>query len=685
LPARRIKLGIAGAGSAAELLHLPALLQLGETFEMVAIADADLSRAQRIAPRVPGVRVYSDPLQLIESPDVEAVAVVTPPATHCAIALAALRAGKHVFVEKPLAVTAEQAEVLVSEAASTGLCAAVGHNLRLHRLVRRAQAALHNGVLGELIAISATWSAPAGRRPEWQADREQGGGVLFDFGVHHVDLARLFSGSELDDVSASAISAGSDDVAAAVSARMRNGIVFSGCWSKAAAAYHAIRLTGTGAIVEFSPYRANSWRVLPDGVAGLRGYVFESREYISQLPDIFSALRKGGDSADSYRLQWLDFARAIETGGAPACSFDDGLRSVAACRAMLEAAATGRRVRIAQQQDTFPPEIPDSGPALSAILAIHGGFAAVRRTVRHLARQTVRDRIELLLVAASEEQPEIPRAEVAGFYSYKLVRVAPGSSVAVANAAGVRSASAAIVAFAEDHCFPEKEWAEALIDAHRRGFSAVGPQIVNANPGSVVSWCDYLIGYGPWMSPCSPGEAAFLPGHNSSYRRDELLAYGDRLESMLEAETVLHFDLARRGRKLYVEPRARAEHLNFALWGVWLPVQYHCGRVFAGSRAASWGFGRKILYGAASPLIPAVRLARICRELLKPGRPKRLMPRLLPALSIGLIADGFGQMAGYLGGVGLSAGRIAVYEYNRIRYIRPEDRLALEAETRGDS
>jgi hypothetical protein len=250
--------------------------------------------------------------------------------------------------------------------------------------------------------------------------------------------------------------------------------------------------------------------------------------------------------------------------------------------------------------------------------------------------------------------------------------------VAQANATGIRAAAAEVVALAEDHCFPEPDWAAALIDAHARGYAAVGPEIANANPGSVVSWCDYLIGYGPWMSPCRAGHVPFLPGHNSSYKSAILLEYGDRLEAMLESETVLHYDLIHRGHTLYLEPGARAAHVNFAQWGVWMPVQYHCGRVFGGSRASQWNLSRKLIYGFASPLIPLVRAARICRELTKPDRPRNRLIALLPALLIGLAADGFGQMIGYFAGPGRSAERLANYEYDRLRFVRPEDRQALE-------
>jgi len=94
-------------------------------------------------------------------------------------------------------------------------------------------------------------------------------------------------------------------------------------------------------------------------------------------------------------------------------------------------------------------------------------------------------------------------------------------------------ARARIVAFGEDHCFPEPGWADALLEAHQGPHAVVAPVFLNANPGSTVSWCDFLIGYGAWMAPVAGGLRPFPPGHNSSYKRDELLAYGDRLEEAL--------------------------------------------------------------------------------------------------------------------------------------------------------
>lgn len=318
-----------------------------------------------------------------------------------------------------------------------------------------------------------------------------------------------------------------------------------------------------------------------------------------------------------------------------------------------------------------------SAPAMSVILACTDHYASIRLTVQHLRAQTMQHELELVIVAPSVKTLNLDENDLADFWGYQVIEYPPMLSIARANAAGVRRARAGIVALAEDHCFPQAQWAAALIERHREPWAAVGPVILNANPTSIVSWCDYLIGYGFWAEPMPAGEAAILPGHNSSYKRCVLLGYGDALEDMLESETVLHFDLRRKGQRLFLEPAARSAHLNIALLASWLPIQFHNGRVFGGSRARDWPLGKRLFYAAAAPLIPLVRLWRIARELLKPGRPHRLLAPLLPPLFVGLAYDGLGQMMGYLAGAGRSGDKLTRYEFRRIDHVTNKDRAAL--------
>lgn len=78
-------------------------------------------------------------------------------------------------------------------------------------------------------------------------------------------------------------------------------------------------------------------------------------------------------------------------------------------------------------------------------------------------------------------------------------------STARARAAGVRAATAPVVALAEDHAFPAPGWAEAFIERHGEGWAAVGPVISNANPRSATSWANLLIEYAPWLEGARGG------------------------------------------------------------------------------------------------------------------------------------------------------------------------------------
>jgi GT2 family glycosyltransferase len=308
----------------------------------------------------------------------------------------------------------------------------------------------------------------------------------------------------------------------------------------------------------------------------------------------------------------------------------------------------------------------DRGPDLSAILATPDDLETIRTTVRRLSAQSVADRIELVVVAPSGAALEPFRAELAPFHGVQLVELESVPSIAPANAAGVRRARAPVVVLCEDHAWPEAGWAEALLRAHGGPYAAVGPVVRNANPRSAVSAADFLMGYGPWAERSARREVDHLPGHNSSYKRDVLLAYGGRLEAFLEAETVLHWDLRRRGERLLLEPAARLAHLNFSRWGTFLRVQMLAGRVFAARRAAGFGAARRAAFVLLAPLVPAVRLFRLLR-----GTRVRLLARAFPALLPGLLLDGLGQLLGYLAGAGRAPEALARFEFHRARHVRP--------------
>jgi predicted dehydrogenase len=118
--------------------------------QLAAASDRIAARLDPVKRRYPGIAVSVDPAALIEDPAIDAVAIATPVSTHYELALRALRAGKHVLVEKPLAATTPQARELVEEADRRGLVLLVDHTFIYTGAVRRIRELVQSGELGEL-------------------------------------------------------------------------------------------------------------------------------------------------------------------------------------------------------------------------------------------------------------------------------------------------------------------------------------------------------------------------------------------------------------------------------------------------------------------------------------------------------------------------------------------------------
>jgi hypothetical protein len=303
-------------------------------------------------------------------------------------------------------------------------------------------------------------------------------------------------------------------------------------------------------------------------------------------------------------------------------------------------------------------------------LATPDTYATIRETVRHLLQQTVRDRIELVLVAPSAAALAVPQGALEGFRWWRVVEAGPIGSIGSANAKGIREATAPIVALAEDHAFPVPGWAEALIAAHRQPWAAVGSVIRNPNdPDSVVAWADCLIGFGEYLPPVSSGVVERLPGNNSSYKRALLLEYGDRLESMMETETLIQQDLQRKGHRLYLEAAAQVAHMNFERLSSFVRVKYLSGRVYGAARARRWSLPRRLWFACATPLIPLVRYGRLKRHWDACRTVTRLPRGVMAVAWLGLLISATGEMIGCCFGAGQSVEQREKLEFHRTAHL----------------
>lgn len=324
-------------------------------------------------------------------------------------------------------------------------------------------------------------------------------------------------------------------------------------------------------------------------------------------------------------------------------------------------------------------EHPDRRPALSVAVITMDTFDSVRQLMRYLEAQTARSLLEIVIVCTSEEQLALDPALLEGFAGYKVVPIGSFDTLHAPRVAAVRNASAPIIAYTEDHCFPAPGWAAALIEAHRGPWAAVGPIVGLANPQRHIAWVSYFMQYGDWVfsDAGAGGESHDVAGHNSSYKRDALLAYGEDLDRIMVFESVLHQDLRQRGLKLYVEPRARAYHVFITRLWPFCREHYYIGRLLASTRRRRWPWHRTLLYLGGSPLIPFVRLLRILRMVRRHGWQGELLPRMLPSLLAGLLCSAFGEFLGYALGAGQAARNTVDLDVNRWRYITDEEKAEL--------
>lgn len=313
-----------------------------------------------------------------------------------------------------------------------------------------------------------------------------------------------------------------------------------------------------------------------------------------------------------------------------------------------------------------------ANPEMSVVVITPDDYATVRRIVSALRRQSVADRLEIVFVTPDPESVGPSADEVAAFQGWKAVATETTTSTAHMRAVGTRAATAPVVAFCEDHCFPSPGWAKALISRHVEDWAGVGAVVENANPRTAISWANLTIEYGDWLAPRAAGPVHHIGGHNSSYKRDLLLQYGNSLTARLEAESTLQWSLARQGHHFYLEPKARIFHTNMEMLGPSLRTQFNGGRLFAANRRKAWGLPQRALYIAGTPLIPAVRLMRCLGHLRRTGR-TWMIPRVLPPLVAVLAASGLGEFFGYAIGPGRSAEFITEIEFHRDRFLRRGD------------
>lgn len=297
------RVGLLGLGAIAQVVHLPVLHGFPGV-KIHGVCDADHSKATAIAKRFGIERVYKSDDEVFADPSLDAIIICTPSFLHHTQAIAALESGKHVLVEKPLAIKASDAQTVVDAAEKSGKVLMVAMNNRYRPDIQALKPFASNGELGNVFLVRGAWLNKKMRmgRPTWRHRKETaGGGALIDLGVQTLDLAMWF----LDFPKAKSVFCHTHpgenmevEDSAAVVVRLQNGnaISLSLSWSLIAGGdRHYMRLMGTRGSGSIQPLQVH--KEIDQGILDVTPMVAPSKEnmytasYRDELEDFVETAR----------------------------------------------------------------------------------------------------------------------------------------------------------------------------------------------------------------------------------------------------------------------------------------------------------------------------------------------------------------------------------------------------------
>jgi 1,5-anhydro-D-fructose reductase (1,5-anhydro-D-mannitol-forming) len=326
-----VKWALVGASDIAATQVLPALRHLGH--EPVVVVGSDGERTARYATRI-GVGYGTTSIEeaLV---GVDAVYVSTTNERHAAGVHAAVGAGCHVLCEKPLATSLDQARAMVDAAAGAGVVMATNHHLRNSPVIIALRGLVADGALGRVLGVRVAHTSLLPERLRgWRLGSEAGAGVVLDLTVHDVDTVRFVTGAEVLEVAAvgmaQGMSTGGVDAVAVAGRLSGDATVALHDAFTTPHARTAFEVFGTAG----SALATDAMSPTPDG------------EVVLRRDDADGVLVDVGERENLYVRGLRAFADAVAGHGAPPCTGEDGVRSLAVALAVAESLLTGRRVSL---------------------------------------------------------------------------------------------------------------------------------------------------------------------------------------------------------------------------------------------------------------------------------------------------------------------------------------------------
>jgi 1,5-anhydro-D-fructose reductase (1,5-anhydro-D-mannitol-forming) len=316
-----VRWGLVGLGKFANNALAPAIRR-AELAEIAACATRDIADARAFADQFAVAKVYGTFEELVHDPEVDAIYVATPNALHAPVVRAAAAARKPVLCEKPLALTVEDGRAMLAACHDAGVMLRVGLHLRFENSLRRVGEILREGAIGHVLALSIERTAPLDERVPWRTDPAAGGSILYDVGVHLLDLVPRLVGAEIASVSALASPPPFSGTAAdtiTMLLRLQSGAQATIRVSREAAfAGNDLVVIGTDGMVRTGPLRwaEAHWIAVTTGAGS----------HTEIVP-----------AADLYRLELDGFAADLADGGNRLATGEEGLRLIALAESVQRA------------------------------------------------------------------------------------------------------------------------------------------------------------------------------------------------------------------------------------------------------------------------------------------------------------------------------------------------------------
>jgi predicted dehydrogenase/glycosyltransferase involved in cell wall biosynthesis len=508
---------------------------------VLALADSDAGRRDHVADlfhvpyRVSGIET------VLALDGIDAVGVAVPPESHGEVAIAALEAGKHVWIDKPLALTAEECLRICEAAARTSRAVMTGFHMRFHRLVGGLRAAIRSGRLGKIESIRSVWNSPRADLdlPGWRRRRETGGGALIEIGVHHFDLWRYLLEAEVREVFARARDGERDDENAVVSGVMENGILATAILSERTSHEIEIEVCGSAGRVRAGCLRFDGLEFVPvaEVPGSPRARLERLAQFAGELPRGAASMLRGGEYRESYRAAWESFARAAQGRVSAACGPAEGLRAVEVAAAAVEsrlrhAPVAVRRAELPARVETAPapaaePSAEPGPPFFSVVVPTFNRPAASAGLLEALCAQDYpRSRFEVVLVNDGGGCLDDVLAPFHGRLRIKLLSQGR-AGCAEARQWGVAHAAGRWLAFTDDDCRPAPGWLRRLEETCSAAPDcAVGGRVFNGLRGNLFSeatqvMLDYLD-----AQFNGSGEGRYFPTNNLAFPAEAFASVG---------------------------------------------------------------------------------------------------------------------------------------------------------------